>query len=107
MNRDKEEFKEWMIEAHGSEVADAFFGAIESLEVKERLQRIKEKTRASAENSRHRHQGKTRVVRKVDLDPRLNGKSIIRENGDRGSSEKQIVNKIGTILENAICLERL
>ncbi|WP_181217388.1 hypothetical protein [Bacillus subtilis] len=26
MNRDKEELKKWMVEAHGSEIADALFG---------------------------------------------------------------------------------
>ncbi|RRD95316.1 hypothetical protein EII15_21850 [Bacillus licheniformis] len=71
MNRDKEELKKWMVEAHGSEIADALFAG--SPEV---VQRIKERTKAVAENRRQRHS-------KVNLDRRLNGRTVIDENGDR------------------------
>lgn len=78
LNRDKEELKKWMVEAHGSEIADALFAG--SPEV---VQRIKERTKAVAENSRQRHSKKTFVVQKVNLDRRLNGRTVINENGDR------------------------
>lgn len=53
-----------MTEAWGSEDVDTFFEVLNTPEAKET-------TRAAAENIRLRHQGKTRVVRKADLDPRL------------------------------------
>ncbi|MCY8035624.1 hypothetical protein P9D51_22700 [Bacillus sonorensis] len=80
MGKDKEEFKKRMAEAHGSEVADALFGAVESPELS---QRIKERTRTAAEEARKTNTGKTRVVYRADLDPRLDGRTIIDENGDR------------------------
>ena len=78
MDKDKEEFKKRMTETHGSEVADAFFGAIENPEL---LQRVKEGTRAAAEEARNK--GKTRIVNRAGLDPRLHGRTIVKENGDR------------------------
>ncbi|MCJ8221419.1 hypothetical protein [Bacillus paralicheniformis] len=77
MVKDEEEFKKRMTEAHGSEVADAFYGAIENPEL---LKRVKEGTRAAAEEA---NKGKTRIVNRADLDPRLHGRTIIKENGDR------------------------
>ncbi|WP_458117970.1 hypothetical protein [Bacillus sp. PK6-026] len=80
MRKDKEEFKKRMTEVNGSEVADAFFGAIENPEL---LQRVKEGARAATEEARKSHKGKTRIVNRADLDPRLHGRTSIKENGDR------------------------
>jgi len=80
LGKDKEEFKKRMTETHGSEVADAFFGAIENPKL---LQRVKEGTRAAAEEARKANKEKTRIVNRADLDPRLHGRTIVKENGDR------------------------
>ncbi|CAI8941143.1 hypothetical protein [Bacillus sp. IT-13CA1] len=80
MRKDKKEFKKRMTDVIGSEVANAFFGAIENPEL---LQRVKEGTRAAAEEARKAHKGKTYIVNRADLDPRLHGRTIINKNGDR------------------------
>lgn len=49
MSKEKEEFKKRMVEEHGSEVTDAFFGAVENPEL---LQRVKDRTRAAADEAR-------------------------------------------------------